>query len=397
MTDKRILLAVTGSIAAYKAVFLLRLLHKAGAETKVLMTPSAKDFVAPLTFSVLSKKPVDSDISDAGEWNNHVESGLWADAMVIAPCTANTLAKMAHGMADNVVLATYLSARCPVFVSPAMDLDMYHHPTTQANLELLRNHGVEIIPAEFGELASGLIGDGRMAEPEHILKFITSSLQKKNDLIGKSVLITAGPTHEPIDPVRYIGNRSSGKMGIALAKACASRGATVNLVLGPTHLVVESKSIQVTRVQSAEDMLQACELLFPKADIAIMAAAVADYRPSQASDKKIKKSNDDPMELNLVETTDIAATLGKRKRDDQLLIGFALETNNEVQFATKKLKKKNFDFIVLNSLQDKGAGFAHDTNKITIIKKDGEKLHFELKLKSEVAADIIDEISKLVK
>ena len=400
MNKRRILLAVTGSIAAYKAVFLLRLFRKAGAEVKVLMTPSAKDFVSPLTFSVLSGSKVDSDVSDGDEWNNHVESGLWADAMIIAPCTANTLAKMAHGLADNVVLATYLSARCPVIVSPAMDVDMYHHPTTQSNLKILENHGVHIIPVEHGELASGLVGEGRMSEPETIFDFtlnvIGQSNRSKKDLSGRTVLITAGPTQEAIDPVRYIGNRSSGKMGIALAQECARRGANVNLVLGPTHLTCEDEAIEVHRVTSAADMMAATNKLFTPCDIAIMAAAVADYRPMTTADKKIKKSDGGPMELRLTETEDIAASLGKKKRANQVLIGFALETNDGVKYAQKKLHKKNFDFIVLNSLGDKGAGFAYDTNKITIIHGDGNQKNFELKLKTEVARDIIDEITQLI-
>ena len=401
MEGKRIILAVTGSIAAYKAVHLLRLFRKAGADVKVIMTPAAKDFVNPLTFSVLSEHPVDSDISDGEQWNNHVEHGLWADAMIIAPCTANTLAKMANGMADNVLLATYLSARCPVITSPAMDVDMYHHPSTQQNLRTLKKYGVRIIPVEHGELASGLVGEGRMAEPETIFKYIQDvfddSFSPDRDLVGKSVLVTAGPTQEAIDPVRYIGNRSSGKMGIALAEECATRGAKVDLVLGPTHLVCDKPNVNVHHVSSAADMMTACEQLFDHVDIAIMAAAVADYRPEATSDKKIKKANEDGLNMTLVETDDIAATLGAKKRTDQLLIGFALETNNELEHAQKKLKKKNFDFIVLNSLKDKGAGFAHDTNKITIIHKNKASKKFGLKLKSEVASDIVDEIVELIK
>ncbi len=370
-------------------------------EVKVLMTSSAKDFVAPLSFSVLSDKPVDSDISDGEVWNNHVESGLWADAMVIAPCTANTIAKMAHGIADNILLATYLSARCPVIISPAMDVDMYHHPATQKNLTILKEYGVQIIPVDYGELASGLVGEGRMAEPEAIFSYVSDVLEGKSGpdraLSGKTVMITAGPTQEPIDPVRYIGNRSSGKMGIALAEECVARGAKVDLVLGPTHLECTSAHVTVHRVSSAADMMAACDQLFNQADIAVMAAAVADYKPVHQADHKIKKCDEDKLQVTLVETQDIAAALGRKKRSDQILIGFALETNNEIQFAEGKLKKKNFDFIVLNSLQDKGAGFAHDTNKVTIIHEDMSQKEFGLKLKSEVARDIVDEIVGLTK
>ncbi len=394
MKKRRILLAVTGSIAAYKAVFLLRLLRKAHCDVKILMTQAAKDFVNPLTFSVLSEKPVDSDISSDAEWNNHVESGLWADALIVAPCTANTMAKMASGIADNIVLATYLSARCPVFISPAMDVDMYHHPSTQKNIETLIGFGVHVIPVEYGELASGLVGEGRMAEPEHIRDFVFSALDQNvnNDLGDKRVMITAGPTYEAIDPVRYIGNRSSGKMGIALAKECAQRGAQVDLILGPTHLSCESNGVRVHRVESASEMFQEAKAFFAESDVAIMAAAVADYRPKSAAEQKIKKSVDDELKLELTETNDIAASLGGVKKSNQLLVGFALETNNEMAYAAKKLKKKNFDFIVLNSLQDKGAGFAHDTNKITILRADGTHKAYELKLKTAVATDIVDEI-----
>lgn len=390
MHQPRILLAVTGSIAAYKSVFLLRLFRKAGCEVKVLMTPSSKDFVNPLTFSVLSERPVDSDISSGEEWNNHVESGLWADAMIIAPCTANTLAKMAGGMADNVVLATYLSARCPVFVSPAMDLDMYQHPTTRANLETIQQHGVHVIPAEHGELASGLVGEGRMAEPETIYATVMNHIRPETHLQGKKILITAGPTHEAIDPVRYIGNRSSGKMGIALAEACARRGAHVTLILGPTHLTTSAPGVDIVSVQSADDMYEACVARFDEMDAGIMAAAVADYKVADPADKKIKKNDDAPLQLQLIENKDIAAALGKKKRVDQVLVGFALETNNEVAHAERKIRKKNFDFIVLNSLRDKGAGFAHDTNKVSIIRANGDKIDYTLKLKTEVAKDILD-------
>lgn len=394
MDKPRILLAVTGSIAAYKSVFLLRLFRKAGCEVKVLMTSAAKDFVNPLTFSVLSERPVDSDISSGEEWNNHVESGLWADAMIIAPCTANTLAKMAHGLADNVVLATYLSARCPVFVSPAMDLDMYKHPTTLSNLSTIQAHGVRLIPAEHGELASGLVGEGRMAEPETIFNTVMAAMRPADaSLAEKKVLITAGPTHEAIDPVRYIGNRSSGKMGIALAKACARRGAAVTLVLGPTHLTCDFPGVTVVRVESALDMYDACVARYDKMDVGIMAAAVADYRVDNPADKKIKKNDAAPLTLSLIENKDIAAALGKQKQNHQLLVGFALETNNELANAQRKIGKKNFDFIVLNSLRDKGAGFAHDTNKISIIRADGGKTDFELKLKTEVAEDIVDTLA----
>jgi phosphopantothenoylcysteine decarboxylase/phosphopantothenate--cysteine ligase len=399
VNNKRILLAVTGSIAAYKAVFLLRLFRKAGAEVKVLMTSAAKDFVSPLTFSVLSESKVDSDISDGEQWNNHVDSGLWADVMVIAPCTTNTLAKMAHGLADNVVLATYLSARCPVVVSPAMDVDMYHHPSTQNNLKILETYGVQIIPVDHGELASGLIGEGRMAEPEAIFEFIRNVLEQSSnnsfDLTNKTVLITAGPTQEAIDPVRYIGNRSSGKMGIALAKECAKRGAHVYLILGPTHLACEGDGINLVRVNTAAEMLLAADQYFEQSDVAIMAAAVADYKPVTAADKKIKKSDDEPMTLTLIETQDIAATLGKKKQEHQILVGFALETHDGVQYAKGKLEKKNFDFIVLNSLGQAGVGFAHDTNKVSIIRRNGKSTDYPLKLKTDVAKDIVNEICEL--
>jgi len=396
---KRILLAVTGSIAAYKSVFLLRLLRKAGCEVKVLMTNSAIDFVSPLTFSTLSEKPVDSDISDGEQWNNHVETGLWADAMIVAPCTANTLAKMAHGLADNVVLATYLSARCQIFVSPAMDVDMYHHPSTQRNLQTLQNDGVKIIPVEHGELASGLIGEGRMAEPETIFQAISNHLDNASSqtLTGKRFLITAGPTHEAIDPVRYIGNRSSGKMGIALAETCADRGAQVDLILGPTHLATNHTGVTTHKVISADDMMKKSVECFSSVDVAIMAAAVADYKPAHSADKKIKKSDGDTLNISLVENGDIAATLGGKKNNIQLVVGFALETNDGEKYAADKLNRKNLDFIVLNKLSDKGAGFGHDTNKITIIRNDESKTEFELKSKMEVAHDIVDEIEKLLK
>ena len=395
MVGKKIILGISGSIAAYKAAFLTRLLIKSGAEVQILMTESATQFITPLTLSTLSKRPVHTQVSSEESWNNHVELGLWADAMIIAPTTATTLAKLANGIADNVIVATYLSARCPVFFAPAMDLDMWLHPSTVSNVQKLQSYGNQLIDVAHGELASGLVGNGRMAEPEFIVETLEKYFSKKEDLIGKKTLITAGPTYEPIDPVRFIGNRSSGKMGVALAKELAERGAEVKLILGPSALKIQHPNIETIRVTNAKSMYEAAQSHFEKSDISILAAAVADYRPINVADKKIKKKGA-TLTIELEKTTDIAATLGKQKRDDQLLIGFALETNNEIENAKGKLERKNFDFIVLNSLQDKGAGFAVDTNKITILRKDNKMKDFELKSKTKVAIDIVNEIVSMI-
>lgn len=391
---KKVILGISGSIAAYKSAHLTRLLVKKGIELRVLMTESATAFIAPLTLATLSKHPVLSEVSSEAAWNNHVELGLWADAIVIAPATANTLAKLANGICDNILSAVYLSARCPVFVAPAMDLDMWTHPATRSNLERLQKHGVQLIPVGHGELASGLVGDGRMAEPEAIIEFLENHFQRPAPLKGKKALITAGPTFEALDPVRFIGNHSTGKMGIALAESLAHQGAEVTLVLGPTNLLPENPAIHLVPVQSAQAMYEACAAIFPSADITILAAAVADYRPKEFSENKIKKKNA-AFQLELTKTIDIAATLGKQKRPGQLMIGFALETQNEESNAQAKLEKKNLDFIVLNSLRDAGAGFGHDTNKIVLLRRDGTKTAFELKAKTAVAEDIVAEIVRL--
>ena len=393
LQGKKIIVGVCGSIAAYKAALFIRLLKKQGAEVRVLMTPSASDFITPLTLATVAKSPALSTFekNKSGEWNNHVELGLWADIFVIAPATANTIGKMANGLCDNLLLATYLSARCPVLVAPAMDLDMYQHPSVVKNINTIIANGDLVIDAEHGELASGLVGTGRMAEPEHIVAYLDNYFAKKKDLLGKKVLITAGPTYEAIDPVRFIGNHSSGKMGYAIAEEMANRGAEVHLVSGPSAEKVSHKSILKVAVRSSDEMYQACQEIFSKCDVAILAAAVADYKPSSYSDIKVKKKNEE-MQIDLVKTTDIAASLGKEKKDGQIIVGFALETNNEVENAEAKLVKKNFDFIVLNSLNDKGAGFGHDTNKITIISRDNNPHKFELKSKREVATDIVNEV-----
>jgi len=395
LKGKKIILSVCGSIAAYKTAFLTRLLVKAGAEVQVLMTPAAVDFITPLTLSTLSNRPVHSQVSSESAWNNHVELGLWADAMLIAPITATTLGKLANGICDTMVAAVYLSAKCPVFFAPAMDLDMWKHPATQRNVAQLQSYGNYLIPVGHGELASGLVGDGRMAEPEEIVRHLDNFFTKKTDLVGKKILMTAGPTYEAIDPVRFIGNRSSGKMGIAIANSLAERGAAMELILGPSSLKVEHPKIKITQVESASEMYQASLAHFPNCNGAILAAAVADYRPQNIHTKKIKKGGD-TLELILEKTEDIAATLGQQKREDQFLVGFALETTNEIENATSKLKRKNFDFIVLNSLQDKGAGFGHDTNKITILHKDGNIQSFELKSKQAVAKDIVEQLVQIV-
>lgn len=394
LRGKNILLGVTGSIAAYKAALLVRLLAKQGANTKVVMTPAALDFITPLTLATLSKNPVLTGFTKnehTGEWNNHVALGLWADALVVAPASANTLAKMTTGLCDNLLLAAYLSARCPVFVAPAMDLDMYAHPTTVSNLDKLRGFGHHVLEAEHGELASGLVGTGRMAEPERIVDSLSSFFTPQGKLKGRRVLITAGPTQEALDPVRFIGNHSSGKMGFALAEAAADQGAEVSLVSGPTGLSTSHPGVRILRVTSAEEMYQKCAQAYPQSDINIFAAAVADYRPEAPQSQKIKKSSP-TLTLVLHKTTDIAAELGKSKRPEQINVGFALETDNEQENAQQKLAKKNFDLIVLNSLKDPGAGFGHDTNKVTLIDRENNVANFELMSKQQVANNIIDAI-----
>lgn len=398
LTGKKILIGISGSIAAYKTVQLVRLLVKQKAEVKVVMTPAAKDFVSPLVLSTLSKNYVLIDMFAENTWSNHVQLGRWADVMVIAPTSCNTLAKMAQGLCDNLLLSVYLSATCPVMVAPAMDEDMWHHPSTKKNIETLKSFGDQIIFPQKGELASGLFGDGRMEEPEEITEIITSFLKIKSDksLCGKKILITAGPTHEAIDPVRFIGNHSSGKMGMALAKECRDRGADVFLVLGPTQIKDNFTGMTVINVKSADEMYAACHDHFKTAEIALMAAAVADYKPDTVSETKIKKESGAVPELKLVKTKDILKSLGEIKTDKQILLGFALETNNEKQNALEKLQKKNADFIVMNSLND-GTAFGSDSNKITIYSKSGNEIKFESKSKSQVAVDIIDTVLKYTK
>jgi phosphopantothenoylcysteine decarboxylase/phosphopantothenate--cysteine ligase len=393
LSGKKIVLGVSGSIAAYKSAMLTRLLVKAGAEVKVVMTPAARDFITPLTLSTLSRNPVLSAFarSEDGQWNNHVELGLWADVLVIAPASANTLAKLALGLCDNLLLAVYLSARCPVCVAPAMDLDMLQHPATQDHLSKLRSRGHHLIDPAFGELASGLVGHGRMAEPEEIATYLENFFLNRNRLSGKKALVTAGPTHEAIDPVRFIGNNSSGKMGFAIAETLADFGAEVSLVSGPTSLSLHHPNIAVQHVTSAEEMYNACKTIFPSSDITVFSAAVADYKPVVVADQKIKKS-DHNLILELAKTRDIAAELGKLKRNGQVIVGFALETENEVAHAETKLAAKNFDLVVLNSLNDAGAGFGHDTNQISIIDRKNGVRKFNLKSKKEVAGDIVNAI-----
>lgn len=394
LSGKKVLLGITGGIAAYKTTFLVRLLIKAGADVKVILTESASSFVSPLTLATLSKNPVLSSFvkEENGEtdWNNHVALGLWADIMVVAPATANTLSKMANGTCDNLLLATYLSAKCPVFFAPAMDLDMYKHPSTKLSFEKLNSFGNIMIPVTSGELASGLHGEGRMAEPEDILKFVTAYLSEGLPLSGKTVLITAGPTYEAIDPVRFIGNHSSGMMGYELAKSAANLGAVVILISGPSSLNINHENINLIKVVSADEMYDAAHIYYDEVDIAIAAAAVADYRPKTVADQKIKKASAD-LSLVLVKNKDILFSLGEKKKN-QFLVGFALETENEIENAIEKLKKKNLDAIVLNSLNDDGAGFGKATNKITFIDKNSSIKTFELKTKAAVAADILSEI-----
>lgn len=391
LKGKKILLGITGSIAAYKSVFLVRLLIKAGAEVRVIMTPASKDFAPHLTLATLSKNPVLVDLFDEQSWANHVMLGRWADVMLIAPLSCNTLAKMANGQCDNLLLAVYLSAICPVVVAPAMDEDMWHHASTKLNLARLESYGNKIIPAEKGELASGLEGEGRMAEPEHILEYLISNFFLTKPLAGKKILVTAGPTYEPLDPVRFIGNHSSGKMGLSLANELAKRGAEVTLIMGPSTIPVKNDSISVIKVKTAEEMFVACSNIFPETDITVMAAAVADYSPVSAAKEKIKKK-DEKFVVELIKTKDILKHLGDKKRKEQLLIGFALETENEEMNAREKLQKKNADLIVLNSLKDEGAGFGYDTNKVTILDKSGKKFEFDTKSKNEVAKDIVDTV-----
>lgn len=392
---KKILLGITGSIAAYKTPLIVRLLVKEGAEVKVVMTPAAKDFVTPLTLSTVSKNSVISELFSEASWSNHVMLGRWADLMLIAPLSCNTLAKMANGFCDNMLLATYLSATCPVVVAPAMDEDMWKHATTQSNVNKLADAGVGIIPVDNGELASGLTGAGRMAEPENILQFISDNFFLRQDLAGKKALVTAGPTYEPIDPVRFIGNHSSGKMGIALSEELARRGAEVQLVIGPTSSTVKKTGVKVQHVQTANEMYEVCVKEFSNADIAIMSAAVADYTPTVTAKEKIKKDADN-LNVELVKTKDILKTLGEKKYNGQLLVGFALETNNEKENALNKLITKNADLIVLNSLNDEGAGFGHDTNKITIFEKSGKETEYDRKPKQQVAKDIVDRIVNML-
>ena len=396
LKDKKILIAVTGSIAAYKIASLVRLLIKAKAEVQVIMTESAKEFITPLTLSTLSKKPVYFSFykTENGEWNNHVELGLWADYMLIAPASANTLAKMSTGICDSLLMATYLSAKCPVAFAPAMDLDMYQHPSTQENIEKLIAFGNEFIAPGTGELASGLSGEGRMAEPEELLAFLENKFNPINFYSQKNILVTAGPTHEAIDPVRFIGNASSGKMGYALAEAFAEKGAIVTLISGPTNLKINHPNIKKIAIASAAEMFEAVKANFANSAITVMAAAVADYSPTHQATEKIKKTTDN-LKIALSKTIDILQYVGEQKKADQLTIGFALETTNELVNAQNKLKSKNADLIILNSLNDEGAGFNVDSNKITMIDKNGQIEAFELKSKNKVAQDILQKITQL--
>jgi phosphopantothenoylcysteine decarboxylase/phosphopantothenate--cysteine ligase len=391
---KKILLGISGGIAAYKTATLVRFFIKAGAHIQVIMTPASKDFITPLTLSTLSKNPVYSEFYNKEEenekWNNHVELALWADILVIAPATANTLSKMANGICDNLLLAVYLSAKCPVYFAPAMDLDMYIHPSTLTSFKKLEQYGNTIIPAESGELASGLSGEGRMAEPEHIVSFLETDLENKLPLKGKKILITAGPTYEAIDPVRFIGNHSSGKMGYDIAQCAANLGASVILVSGPTHCAINNNLVKIIKVVSAQEMFDACHHYFDDVDVAIAAAAVADYKPKNVASQKIKKAEND-FSIELEKTKDILYSLGKLKKD-QFLIGFALETENEIENAKLKIKKKNLDLIILNSLSDEGAGFGKLTNKVTFINKKLEVEPMELKSKEAVAVDILNKV-----
>ena len=396
LKSKKIILGVTGSIAAYKSAHIVRLLVKEGAEVKVIMTELAKEFITPLTLATLAQNPILVDFFDPtnGNWNSHVDLGLWADAYLIAPATANTIAKMATGVADNLLLTTYLSAKCPVFIAPAMDLDMFAHPATQKNIELLKSIGNQIIEPGTGELASGLEGKGRMEEPDKIVTFLDDFFNEK-PLKGKNILITAGPTYEKIDPVRFVGNYSSGKMGFALAEVLAAKGADVCLISGPVQLKTKHTNIERIDVESAEEMYEAATSRFYSVDGAILCAAVADFTPTETAEQKLKRENDN-LSLELKPTKDIAAALGEMKMESQFLVGFALETNNEEANALTKLEKKNLDFIVLNSLQDEQAGFGFDTNKISILFRSGNKKEFGLKSKIQVAEDIVEEVTGLL-
>jgi len=398
LEGKNIVLGICGSIAAYKSALLVRLLVKSGANVQVVMTPDATSFITPLTLSTLSKKPVlvDYFTPENGEWNNHVELGLWADLLVIAPASANTLAKMANGLCDNLLMAVYLSAKCDVYFAPAMDLDMWRHQATQTNINKLQSFGNILVPPGNGELASGLYGEGRMAEPEEIVDFISSAIKKKLPLANQKILVTAGPTYEAIDPVRFIGNHSSGKMGFAIADELALLGADVTLISGPSAQLNKRSSIRRIDITSAAEMLEACELHFKNSKACVMSAAVADYTPKAVAQQKIKK-NDGDFSIEVKKTVDILSLLGSQKKDGQILAGFALETNDEEKNAIEKLKRKNLDFIVLNSLNDEGAGFKKDTNKITIIDRDLQKTVYTLKSKEEVARDICNKLVELIK
>jgi len=394
VSNKKLLIGITGSIAAYKVIELVRLLRKQGVEVRVVTTPTAKEFVSPIVLSTLSNHAVLCELTNENEWTNHVQLGRWADIMLIAPLSCNTLAKMAHGICDNLLLATYLSATCPVMVAPAMDEDMWKHPSTKKNIRILLEHNVSVIPAQHGDLASGLIGEGRMAEPEALLQHILIALENNNDLVSKKVLITAGPTYESIDPVRFIGNWSSGKMGVALAETFASRGAVVTLVLGPSCIKPKHHNINVIPVQTAEEMFNATKDIFPAKDIVVMAAAVADFTPAAVAEQKIKKTNKETYTIQLKKTTDILAYCGEHKKAHQCVVGFALETEYPKENAQKKLQSKNADFIILNSLQDSGAGFEHDTNKVHVFAKNGREWAIDLAPKAIIAKSIIDIITQ---
>ena len=395
LKGKNILVGITGSIAAYKAATLVRLLVKEGASVKVVMTPLAKEFITPLTLATLSRNPILIDFfnPENGDWNSHVDLGIWADLYLIAPASANTMGKMAHGVADNLLLTSYLSAKCPVMVAPAMDLDMYQHPTTQSNINILKGFGNIIIEAATGELASGLSGKGRMEEPERILEAVKSFFGYEQQLLGKTVLVTSGPTYEPIDPVRFIGNRSSGKMGYAIAQELALRGAQVNFVTGPTKHLPNHPNITINKVTTASEMYESSTSCFSSCDAAILAAAVSDFSPKQVADEKLKRE-ENSLQLVLEPTQDIAKALGKSKSKKQILVGFALETHDELSNAKKKIESKNLDFIILNSANEKGAGFDVDTNRITVIHRNGNSVAFDLKSKQEVAKDIVNELVK---